>query len=83
MRMGVPQQLTADDIQPDFSAQPVPMEKSDVLLLCTDGLWGQVSEPELEQALSQSPSEACRSLVQLAKDHGGPDNITLQVARLG
>jgi PPM family protein phosphatase len=73
----------ADDIQPDFSAQPVPMEKSDVLLLCTDGLWGQVSEPELEQALSQSPSEACRSLVQLAKDHGGPDNITLQVARLG
>jgi serine/threonine protein phosphatase PrpC len=73
----------ADDIQPDFPPEPVPLEKSDVLLLCTDGLWGQVSEPELEQSLSQSPRDACRSLVQLAKDHGGPDNITLQVARLG
>jgi len=73
----------AEDIQPDFSVEPMPVEKSDVLLLCTDGLWGQVSEPEMEQALSQSPSAACRSLVQLAKDHGGPDNITLQVARLG
>ncbi len=74
----------AEEIQPDCSADPVPLEKSDVLLLCTDGLWGQVSEPELEQALSsQAPSEACRSLVQLAKDHGGPDNITLQIARLG
>ena len=73
----------ADDIQPDFSAQPVALETSDVLLLCTDGLWGQVSEPELLEALaSRAPEEACRSLVQLAKDHGGPDNITLQVARI-
>jgi serine/threonine protein phosphatase PrpC len=74
----------ADEIQPDSPAEPVLLEKSDVLLLCTDGLWGQVSEPELEKSLaSQTPSEACRSLVQLARDHGGPDNITLQIARLG
>ena len=74
----------AEEIQPDFSAEPVALEKSDVLLLCTDGLWGQVSDPELEQSLaSQAPHEACRSLVQLAKERGGPDNITLQIARLG
>ncbi len=74
----------ADEIQPDSPAEPVLLEKSDVLLLCTDGLWGQVSEPELEQALaSQTPSEACHSLVQLAKERGGPDNITLQIVRLG
>src|SRR5579863_3590691 len=61
----------ADEIQPDFSSEPLRLEKSDVLLLCSDGLWGQVSEPELEQILgSQSPPEACRSLVQLAKDRG-------------
>ncbi len=73
----------AEEIEPDFSPEPVALEQSDVLLLCTDGLWGQVSEPELQEALaSQSPAEACRSLVQLAKDHGGPDNITLQIARV-
>jgi|SRR5579863_5452276 len=73
----------ADEIQPDFSAVPMALEKSDVLLLCTDGLWGQMSEPELQEGLASPPQAACRSLVQLAKDHGGPDNITLQVARLG
>jgi protein phosphatase len=73
----------SDEIQPDFSAEPVSLEKADVLLLCTDGLWGLVSEPELQQVLtSQAPAEACRSLVQLAKARGGPDNITLQIARL-
>ncbi len=73
----------SDDIQPDFSAEPVSLEKADVLLLCTDGLWGLVSEPELQQVLtSQAPAEACRSLVQLAKARGGQDNITLQIARL-
>lgn len=73
----------AEEIEPDFSPEPVGLEKSDVLLLCTDGLWGHVSEPELQQALaSEAPSDACSALVQLAKDHGGPDNITLQIARL-
>ena len=73
----------AEEIEPDFSPEPVALEKSDVLLLCTDGLWGQMSEPELQDALaSQAPAEACRSLVQLAKDHGGPDNITLQIVRV-
>lgn len=73
----------AEGVEPDAPAEPLMLEKSDVLLLCTDGLWGQVSEPELQEALaSQTPAEACRSLVQLAKDHGGPDNITLQIARL-
>ncbi len=73
----------AEENQPDSPDAPVPLEKSDVLLLCTDGLWGQVSDPELEQVLaSQSPLDSCRTLVQLAKDRGGPDNITLQIARL-
>lgn len=73
----------ADEIQPDSPAEPVPLKESDILLLCTDGLWGQVSEPELEQALAtRAPSDACRFLVQLAKERGGPDNITLQIARL-
>ena len=73
----------AEEIEPDFSDAPLPLEKSDILLLCTDGLWGQMSEPEIQDALtSQAPADACRSLVQLAKDHGGPDNITLQIVRL-
>ena len=73
----------AGDIEVDFPREPVAIQTADTLLLCTDGLWGQMEADEIEQALaSQSPSAACRSLVQLAKDHGGPDNITLQVLRV-
>jgi serine/threonine protein phosphatase PrpC len=73
----------ADDIDPDFSAEPLVLQKSDVLLLCTDGLWGQISDSEIQQILSsKSSTDACRTLVQLAKKRGGPDNITLQIARI-
>ncbi len=74
----------ADEIEPDFPPEQLLLEPSDVLLICTDGLWGQLTEAELKDVLaSQAPTEACRSLVQLAKDRGGPDNITLQIARIG
>ena len=73
----------ADDVEPDVPAEPLTLEKSDVLLICTDGLWGQLSEAELRHVLSsQAPANACESLVRLAKEHGGPDNVTLQIARV-
>ncbi len=48
------------------------------LLLCSDGLWNQVSEQNLLQIVqsSKSPQEACDHLITLANDRGGPDNIT-------
>lgn len=79
--LGVPDN---DNMDVDFSREPLPLQKGDVLMICTDGLWGQMDSGEIQQALvSQSPDAACRALVQLAKDRGGPDNITLQVLRIG
>jgi len=73
----------AGEIEIDFPPKPLPIQSGDTFLICTDGLWGQVSSSEIEQVLtSQSPANACRALVDLAKEHGGPDNITLQVARI-
>jgi protein phosphatase len=70
----------ADDIEIDFPPEPVAIQADDVLLICTDGLWGQMNLSEIQQvAASQSPKNACRDLIQLAKDRGGPDNITVQI----
>jgi PPM family protein phosphatase len=56
------------------------LHPSDVLLMCTDGLHGLVSDEEmLATATRRSPRDACRELVELAKARGGFDNITLQV----
>lgn len=73
----------AEDLQPDMPSAPIELRSSDVLILCTDGLWGQMTPAEIAEVASKSaPKNACKSLVQLAKDRGGPDNITVQVLRV-
>ncbi|HEY6766204.1 MAG TPA: PP2C family serine/threonine-protein phosphatase [Candidatus Sulfotelmatobacter sp.] len=70
------------EVAADISTQPVPLKKGDVLILCTDGLWGQVTEAELVSAAKdKSAVQACLTLARLALERGGPDNITLQVLR--
>jgi serine/threonine protein phosphatase PrpC len=75
--------VSEEEIEIDSPPEPLPFRKGDILMICTDGLWGQMEIDEIERALdSQSPEAACRSLVHLAKKRGGPDNITLQVLRI-
>ena len=54
-----------------------------VILLCSDGLHGVVSEDEIKQALSSPASLEVKSkdLIALARSHGGPDNITAVLLR--
>ena len=60
-----------------------PLEPGDTFLLCSDGLSGQVPDNEMGQILATlSPTEAVRSLVDLANVRGGPDNITVIVVRV-
>lgn len=74
----------SDSIQPDVPLQPLTLDRGDGLLLCSDGLWGQMNDKEIASILSSQPPEAAsRALISLAKERGGPDNITAQVARIG
>ena len=59
----------------------VRIDREDSYLLCSDGLWGQVTDPEIAWAIENlAPTEACAHLVDLANDRGGPDNITVAIA---
>jgi serine/threonine protein phosphatase PrpC len=65
-------------------AGPHPVQPGDTFLVCSDGLSGQVSDPEMGAIVSAlPPAEACRYLVDLANLRGGPDNITVIVVRVG
>jgi serine/threonine protein phosphatase PrpC len=59
------------------------LERDDVLLLCTDGLYNMVPVETLQELLmSNTDAEsACRKLVDLANENGGKDNITVIVSR--
>ena len=53
------------------------LQAGDVIVLCTDGLSGQVTDEEIASVVSsQAPAQAVASLVDLANERGGPDNIT-------
>jgi len=75
--------MGAESAISDFSDAPLPLQPGDILLICTDGLHGLVSDQELlAVAATESPAEACKHLVQMANARGGFDNITLQILKL-
>ncbi len=55
----------------------------DVFLLCSDGLSGVVRDAEIADVIHREPpAQAARTLVDFANSRGGPDNITVQIARI-
>jgi protein phosphatase len=59
------------------------LRKGDVLIICSDGLSGQVKREEFAELAGKYPdlAELCSSLIDLANERGGPDNITVVAAR--
>jgi len=74
---------TNPDLVMDSSEQPEPLRPEDVLLICTDGLWGLIRDAEILGAVeNKSAEQAGRELIALARSRGGPDNITVEILRL-
>lgn len=62
---------------------PYNVQAGDVFLLCSDGLSGPVTDEEIGVLLQcLPPQEAAEALVDFANLRGGPDNITVIVARV-
>ena len=75
--------MRSSEVAADFSNEPVRLRASDVIVLVSDGLYGSVTGEEMRSTVqNQSPYDACRSLVNLARERGGPDNITVQIIRI-
>lgn len=71
-----------EPFEPDISTYPLP--QGGYLLLCSDGLWGQVTEQTLISAIKESKTLeiACQKMVAAANDAGGPDNISVLLVRI-
>lgn len=55
----------------------------DVMLLCSDGLTGHASDDEIAEVLGRDASaeSKCRTLLDMALERGGKDNITILVGQ--
>lgn len=65
-----------NDVEADFFS--VKIKKDDIILICTDGLYSEVTEEEIIEHFNRdkSMSEICSELVETANLNGGSDNIT-------
>jgi hypothetical protein len=57
--------------------------RDDCLLLCSDGLSNKIDAHEMYKVIRESPDlqSACESLIEMANERGGEDNITVIIAR--
>ncbi len=62
----------------------VELKKGGSILLCTDGLWGEVRDEDIHGVCvtEKDIQAACAKLVQMANRNGGKDNITAVVVRV-
>lgn len=67
-----------DTVKPDICESPC--FNGDRLVICSDGLSGKVTPEEiLDVVSSESTPDACQTLVDMANQRGGDDNITVVV----
>jgi protein phosphatase len=59
-----------------------PLSRGDVLLVCSDGLTGLVRKAEIDAVVAgeSNLAQVCDTLISLANERGGPDNITVVAA---
>jgi len=71
-----------DILEPDIFTLPFP--RNGFLMLCSDGLWGVIPEPEIVRIVQESATlqRACQALVSAANAAGGPDNISVILVQL-
>ena len=69
---------------PDVDVADLEVQSNDRLLLCSDGLHGVVPPDKLAAILGQNASleDTCRTLIDVANQAGGPDNITVALLQV-
>jgi protein phosphatase len=69
----------------DVDVREMPLQSNDLLLVCSDGLHGLLSDEDLlaqVTAHADAPQAACDAMVALANERGAPDNVTVVIVRV-
>ena len=70
----------AETVEAEIRELDEPVKSGDRFLVCCDGLYNHVTDPEIEEILRDNePDQAAEVLLQRALAGGGLDNITIEV----
>lgn len=67
------------ELDVDIDITAVTLEEGDKILICSDGLWGDIDDQDMESIMNtyDDPRLAARELVRASHSGGGKDNVTL------
>jgi len=71
--------------QTEIDYRAVQLEKGDVFVLATDGVYEHVGARFVAKSIEDSAGDldrAARAIVEQAYQHGSPDNLTVQIVRI-
>jgi serine/threonine protein phosphatase PrpC len=71
-----------EPFKPDITTKE--FQNESILIICSDGLWGVVSKSEIKNVMKNGGDtlqDDCQKLVDLANAKGGPDNISVIMAK--
>jgi len=72
-----------ESVEEALSNQGLILQPGDMLMLCSDGLTDLVSDVEIRKVLQDSPlTQAPDTLIDIANQRGGHDNITVVVLKV-
>ena len=72
---------TDETVKPDICE--IPYFTNDIIVICSDGLSGNITPNEILGAVENKSSEtACRYLIDLANQRGGDDNISVIIIKI-
>ncbi|GCE14066.1 PP2C family serine/threonine-protein phosphatase [Tengunoibacter tsumagoiensis] len=69
----------------DIDCFPLQLQEGDKLLLCSDGLWDMVRDPQIEEVVKNTvvdPNQTGDALIQAALAGGGEDNVSVIVVQI-
>ena len=69
----------------DNSIHPLPITNGDWIILCSDGLFGTLTDDEIRQELYGNPHDSCERLIQKVVSRNKPhqDNTTVAILACG
>lgn len=72
------------EVSVEVTQDPILLSKGDLLLICSDGLNGMITNAELAKLMipDQELEDKCDSLIAAAKSGGGTDNISVQLLKI-
>ncbi len=59
------------------------VKDGDIFVVCTDGLSNMVSDEEIKIiSINNPPKKAVEKMIEIAKERGAPDNLTIEVIKI-